>query len=52
MIVRVLEGFDDRRQDRARGFAMDQLDWTKVIRTGAAEVMRRCGLPAAAHWSS
>jgi len=52
MIVRVLEGFDDRRQDRARRFAMDQLDWTTVIGTGAAEVMRRCGLPAAAHGSS
>jgi glycosyltransferase involved in cell wall biosynthesis len=38
MIVRVLEGFDDGRQETARRFARERLDWPRIIETSATEL--------------
>jgi glycosyltransferase involved in cell wall biosynthesis len=44
MIVRVLEGFDDGRQETARRFAREQLDWPRIIETAAADLARHVKL--------
>lgn len=46
LIVRVLNGFDDGRQETARRFAREQLDWPRIIATAATELSRHVKLAA------
>jgi glycosyltransferase involved in cell wall biosynthesis len=44
MIVRMLEGFDDGRQETARRFAREQLDWPRIIAAAATDLGRHVKL--------
>jgi len=44
MIIRVLEGFDDGRQETARRFAREQLDWPRIIAAAAMDLGRHVKL--------
>jgi glycosyltransferase involved in cell wall biosynthesis len=44
MIVRVLNGHDDGRQTKAQRFAVEQLDWPRLIETAAEDLSHRAKL--------
>ena len=41
MAVRVLDGYNDGRQDRARDLARRDMDWRLILRTAECEIVRR-----------
>lgn len=43
LVVRVLKGHSDGRERAARAYAAERLDWSGIVRTAEAEVVKRVG---------